>query len=82
MLILFPVWCFLFLRDLLFVKFMDFEKWIWDFEKQIQTKKEELSWVFGGLEEGSETADEKEKKEKKGKKKRTKEEDGEQKIKF
>ena len=77
MLILFLVWCFLFLRDLLFVKFMDFEKWIWDFEKQIQMKKEELSWVLGGLEEGSETADEKKKKQTN---KQTKEEDGEQEI--
>ena len=42
-------------------------------------KKEELAWVFGGLEEGSGMADG-EKKKKKKKRKRTKEEDGEQEI--
>ena len=26
--------------------------WVWDFKKWIQMKKEELAWVFGGLEEG------------------------------
>ena len=41
-------------------------------------KKEELSWVFGGLEEGSGTVDGGKKKKKKIK--RTKEEDGEQEI--
>ena len=40
-------------------------------------KKEELSWVFGGLEEGSGTADGGKKKKKI---KRTREEDGEQEI--
>ena len=39
-------------------------------------KKEELAWVFGGLEEGSGTTDGEKKKERK----RTKEEDGEQEI--
>ena len=39
-------------------------------------KKEELSWVFGGLEEGSGMADG----EKRKREKRTKEEDGEQEI--
>ena len=39
-------------------------------------KKEELSWVFGGLEEGSGMVDARKKK----KRKRTKEEDGEHEI--
>ena len=42
-------------------------------------KKEELSWAFGDLEEGSGMADGEKKKEKE--RKRTKEEDGEQEIK-
>ena len=41
-------------------------------------KKEELSWAFGDLEEGSGMADGEKKKEKE--RKRTKEEDGEQEI--